>query len=63
MLFLEDTGGQKMEFDTAIEAQEYIEVRHSEAGGFDWISEITDDKGNHYGCSWKLEIEELWAYW
>jgi len=56
MLFLEDTDGHKMEFGTAIEAQEYIELRHAEEGGFDWISEIKDDNGKHYGCNWKLEI-------
>lgn len=59
MLFLEDSGGHRMDFDTAIEAQEYIEERHAEEGGFDWISEITDGKGNHYGCAWKVEIEEI----
>jgi len=59
MLFLEDTNDQRIEFETAIEAQKYIEERHAEEGGFDWISEITDGKGNRYGCTWKLEIEEI----
>jgi len=59
MLFLEDTSGNKIEFGTVIEAQEYIEIRHVEEGGCDWISEITDDKGKQYGCTWKLEIEEI----
>ena len=56
MLFLEDTSGHKIKFKSAIEAQEYIEERHAEEGGFAWISKITDDKGNHYGCSWKVEL-------
>jgi hypothetical protein len=59
MLFLEDTGGRKIRFKSAIEAQDYIEDRHAEEGGFDWISQITDDMGNHYGCTWKVEIEEI----
>jgi len=59
MLFLEDSGGHKMGFSAVIEAQEYIEDRHAEEGGFDWISQITDDMGNDYGCSWKVEIEKI----
>ena len=59
MLFLEDSDGHRMEFDTVIEAQEYIEFRHAEEGGWDWICNITDDKDKHYGCSWKLEIVEI----
>lgn len=59
MLFLEDAGGNKVEFDTLIEAQDYIEEEHAEESGFDWISQITDDMGNHYGCTWKVEIEEI----
>jgi len=59
MFFLKDTDGNKIEFDTATEAQEYIEVRHAESGGFDWICEIMNDKGKHFGCNWKLEIVEI----
>ncbi len=59
MLFLEDSGGHKIKFKTAIEAQDYIEERHAEEGGFDWISGIKDDKANYYGCSWKVEIVEI----
>jgi hypothetical protein len=59
MLFLEDTSSHKIKFKSAIEAQDYIEDRHAEEGGFDWISEITDDMGNHYGCSWKVEVVEI----
>ncbi len=59
MLFLEDTCGNKMEFCTVTEAQEYIELRHSKEGGFDWISEIKDGKGKYYGCRWKLEISKI----
>jgi len=59
MLFLEDSDGHRMEFSTVTEAQDYIEQRHAEEGVFDWISQITDDMGNHYGCTWKVEIEEI----
>jgi len=59
MLFLEDSGGHRIEFSTAIEAQDYIEERHAEEGGFDWICQITDDAGNHYGCSWKVALDEI----
>jgi hypothetical protein len=59
MLFLEDSGGQRMEFSTSIEAQNYIEERHAEEDSFDWISQITDDMGNNYGCTWKVKIEEI----
>jgi len=48
-----------MEFSTSIEAQDYIEERHAEEGSFDWISQITDDMGNNYGCTWKVKIEEI----
>ena len=59
MLFLEDTSGNRIEFGTTIEAQEYIEVRNAEEGGWDWISQITDDMGNRYGCNWKVKIEGI----
>jgi len=57
--YVYDSGGHRIEFGTAVEAQDYIEERHAEEGGFDWISQITDDMGNHYGCTWKVEIEEI----
>jgi hypothetical protein len=57
--YVYDCGGHRIEFDTAVEAQDYIEERHAEEGGFDWISQITDDTGNDYGCSWKVAIEEI----
>lgn len=59
MFLLYDCNEYSHEFDTTLELKEYIENRHAEEGGFDWISEIKDDKGNYYGCSWKLEIEEI----
>jgi hypothetical protein len=59
MLFLEDSGGHKIGFSTAIEAQDYIEERHAEEGGFDWICQITDDAGNQYGCSWNVALDEI----
>jgi hypothetical protein len=59
MLFLKDTGGNMTKFDTEFEAQECIELRHAEEGGFEWISEIKDDKGKYYGCNWKLEIVKI----
>ena len=39
--------------------KDYIETRHAEEGGFDWVSEIRDEHGKHYGCSWSLEIEQI----
>jgi hypothetical protein len=59
MFVLDDTNGQTDEFHTLRELREYIENRHAEDGGFDWISEIKDEKGNHYGCTWKLQVEEI----
>jgi len=59
MFFLEDIDGHTMKFDTLNDAKEYIEIRHAEKGSWDWISELTDDKGKNYVCTWKLEIEEL----
>jgi hypothetical protein len=59
MLFLKDTGGNMTKFDTEFEAQEHIKLRHAEEGGFEWISEIKDDKGKYYGCNWKLEIVKI----
>lgn len=59
MFFLHDTAGRKERFKTIDELKEYIEIRHAEEGGFDWVSEIRDEHGKHYGCSWSLEIEEI----
>ena len=59
MIFLEDSGGHRMEFGTSIEVQDYIEERHAAEGSFDWISQITDDIENNYGCTWKVKIEEI----
>ncbi len=55
MFFLYTDCGEK-KFVTKAELKEYIENGHAAKGGFDWISEIKDDKGNYYGCSWKMEI-------
>jgi len=51
--------GSKKKFATKTELENYIEIGHAEKGGFDWICEIKDDKGNCYGCSWKLEVEMI----
>lgn len=59
MFFLSDTNGYFQNFDTIEELREYIEIRHAEDGGFDWISEIKDSRGKHYGCDWHLEIEPI----
>jgi hypothetical protein len=56
MFFLDTDFGSK-KFATKKELKEYIELFHAEKGDFDWISEIKDDKGKHYGCNWKLEVE------
>lgn len=59
MFFLHDTNGIAQDFNKIEELKEYIEIRHAEEGGFDWISEIKDEHGRQYGCSWKLEIEKI----
>lgn len=59
MFFLYDTKGHKEKFQTMDELREFVEMRHAEDGGFDWISEIKDEHGKQYGCSWSLEIEQL----
>ena len=59
MFFLCDAIGRKARFKTFNELKDYIETRHAEEGGFDWVSEIRDDKGNSYGCSWNVEIEQI----
>jgi hypothetical protein len=59
MYFLRDTHGQTQRFGAIGELKEYIETRHAEEGGWDWISEIADSKGRQYGCSWGLEIERI----
>lgn len=59
MFFIHDTVGHKEKFKTMDELKKYIEIRHAEEGGFDWVSEIRDDKGNSYGCSWNVEIEQI----
>ncbi|MBM4064257.1 MAG: hypothetical protein FJ266_01215 [Planctomycetes bacterium] len=59
MFFLYDTKGHKEKFKTMDELRDYVEIRHAEEGGFDWISEIKDGKGCQYGCSWHLEIVRI----
>lgn len=59
MLYLTDTNNFVHRFVTQKGLKEYIETRHVEAGGFDWISEIKDDKGKYYGCCWSLELMEI----
>jgi len=59
MFLLYDSSGQTNQFDTKAELKDYIENRHAEEGGFDWICEIKDGKGHGYGCSWRLDIEEI----
>ena len=59
MFWVDDTNGKRHKFDAIQDMKEYIENRHAEEGGTDWISEIADKRGNYYGCTWKLEIEEI----
>jgi hypothetical protein len=59
MFFLRDINDCVQNFHTRKELKEYIELRHTEKGGFDWISEIKDDKGKLYGCIWNLEIQPI----
>ena len=57
MFLLVDTYENILRFEIKEELREYIELRHAKEGGFDWVSEIKDEIGNMYGCSWSLEIE------
>lgn len=59
MFFLCNTLGHIEKFKTIDELKEYIEIRHAEEGGFDWVSEIRDDKGKYYGCNWSVAIEQI----
>jgi hypothetical protein len=59
MFLLGDSNGYSHSFDTMIELKEYVENRHAEEGGFDWISEIKDSKGQCYGCNWSLEVQAI----
>ncbi|MEW6740251.1 MAG: hypothetical protein ACOYU2_10790 [Nitrospirota bacterium] len=59
MFFLCDTMGHTEKFKAIKELKEYVELRHAEEGGFDWISEIKNDEEKRYGCCWKLEIEQI----
>jgi len=59
MFWVYDSNEKSHKFDRIQDLKEYIEIRHAEEGGFDWISEIKDSRGSHYGCSWGLEIEEI----
>ena len=42
MFLLYDEDDFLHKFQTMEDLKEYIEIRHAEEGGFDWISEITD---------------------
>ncbi len=59
MFWVYDSNRNSHKFDTIEDLKEYIEIRHAEEGGFEWISEIKDSRGIYYGCSWRLEIEEI----
>ncbi len=59
MFWVYDSNERSHKFDTMQDLKEYIEIRHAEESGFDWISEIKDRNGNYYGCSWRLEIIEI----
>lgn len=59
MFFLHDTAEHIERFNTTNELTKYIEIRHTEEGGFDWISEIKDSKGKYYGCTWSVKIETI----
>ncbi|MCX5885847.1 MAG: hypothetical protein NT096_08065 [Proteobacteria bacterium] len=59
MFCLHDCNGCLEKFDTIEALKEYIEIRHAEEGGFDWISEIKDNRGHYYGCSWQVEIDSI----
>jgi hypothetical protein len=59
MYLLYDSDGYVQEFQAIETLKEYIEIRHAEEGGFDWISEIKDNRGHYYGCSWQVEIDSI----
>jgi hypothetical protein len=59
MFLLYNTWGHIEKFKTLDKLKKYIETRHAEEGGFDWISEIKDEHGMQYGCSWSLELEQI----
>ena len=59
MFFVLNTNEEIIKFENFKDLTEYIEIRHAEEGGFDWISEIKDMAGNFYGCTWKLEIDKI----
>jgi len=59
MFWVDDTNGNRHEFDAIGDMKEYIEIRHAREGGTDWISEIADKRGTYYGCTWELVIEEI----
>ena len=59
MFFLETTEGNTEKFKTMDELKEFIETGFAESGYSDWISEIRDNKGSQYGCSWSLEIVKI----
>ena len=59
MFILRDIDGHYETFVKMDELMDYVETRHAEEGGWDWISEIKDGRGKQYGCSWSLEIEGI----
>lgn len=59
MFLLYDTNGDIYRFDSVEEIREYIEMRHAQEDGFEWISQIRDENEKHYGCSWSVRIEKI----
>lgn len=59
MFLLYNTWGHIEKFKALDKLKKYIETRPAEEGGFDWISEIKDSKGNYYGCNWSVVIEQI----
>ena len=59
MFFLYATNNDIHRFAGVEELREYIEMRHAQEGGFEWISQIKDETGKHYGCSWGLSVERI----
>jgi len=59
MFLLYETNGDIHRFDSVEEIREYIEMRHAQEGGFEWVSQIRDEHGKHYGCSWSLRVEKI----
>jgi hypothetical protein len=56
-MFFLYTSSNTIKFRTKSQLIQYIEDRHAEEGGVEWINEIRDNKGALYGCNWKVCVD------